>query len=75
MTSIDNHSTIIQGNQWSAAEVNEMLVKYDTISVGSFVGRTIQISNNAIPDSTSGGFDGVAAVASLQAKGFTVTTA
>jgi hypothetical protein len=72
---VDNHFTRLQNNSYSAAEVNEMLVKADSIAVSNLGWtRTFQINNNAAPDNSSGGFDGVAAVASLTAKGFTVIT-
>lgn len=65
----------------SAAQVNEMLVALDNSSVGGFTGRIIRFNNNVIwgsanaaPDGSSGGFNGAAAKASLQGKGFTVST-
>jgi len=63
-----------EGNGWSAAVVNEMLVNLDTMSAGGFASRVINIGGtNADPDTTSGGYDGVAARTSLQGKSFTVT--
>ena len=75
MTDINNHYSTLIYNGWNTAQVNEMLVMYDTISVGGYTGRTIQINNNPAPDSISGGFDGLTAKANLIAKGFNVLTA
>lgn len=59
----------------TAAEVNEMLVDYDTNSSGAISGRILTLTGtNAAPDATSGGFDGLAAKASLISKGYTVNT-
>lgn len=72
---VDNHFTRLQNNSYSAAEVNEMLVKADSVAISNLGWtRSFQINNNAAPDNSSGGFDGVAAAASLTAKGFTVIT-
>lgn len=71
---VNNASWNLSNNAMNAEEVNHILVDLDNISDGNFTGRLIVISgNNAAPDSTSGGFDGLAAVTSLRAKGFTVT--
>ena len=62
-------------NMWDAATVNHVLTDLDSISVGGYIHRTISIGGtNAAPDATSGGYDGLAAKASLEAKGFTVET-
>jgi len=59
----------------TAAEVNEMLVDFDNNSSGSISGRVLGLTGgNAAPDSISGGFDGLAAKASLILKGYTVNT-
>ena len=59
----------------TAAEVNENLVKMDTVATLGFTGGVIDIGgSNAAPDNSSGGFDGVAAAASLVTKGKTVNT-
>jgi hypothetical protein len=44
-------------------------------AISGFTGRAIDIGgNNAAPDATSGGYDGIAAKNALIAKGITVTT-
>lgn len=74
MTDVNNCTIILTNNGLTAAEVNLVLVHLDSISSGGYTGRSIDITTNTAPDTTSGGNNGVAAVASLQAKGFTVTT-
>jgi hypothetical protein len=65
----------LQDNNMTAAEVNTLLAELDSVAVGGYIGRSFRINGtNAAPDSTSGGYDGLAAKTSLQAKGFTVTT-
>jgi hypothetical protein len=65
---------VAKNNQLSAAAVNEILVAFDT------AGKTsgyIDLSGtgNAAPDSSSGGFDGLAAITNLEAKGnWNITT-
>jgi hypothetical protein len=64
----------IKNNGWSAAIVNQILFNVDSNAAGGISGRSIDIGGtNADPDTTSGGFDGVAARTSLQAKGITIT--
>ncbi len=61
-------------DNYTAAEINEMLVMLDNMST---IGFTCTIScggTNAAPDAVSGGFNGLAAKASLIAKGRTVNT-
>lgn len=61
------------GNNLTAAEVNHYLVDLDSIATSGYSYRRIDIAgNNAPPDNSSGGYDGLAAKASLQGKGFTV---
>jgi len=73
-TGVVNLNWQFQNNGWSAAIVNHVLVDIDGISAAGFTGRVINIGGtNADPDSTSGGYDGIAARNSLIAKGFTVT--
>jgi len=63
----------------SAAQVNKIL--YDCAALvsgepagGSYTGRAIDAGGtNADPDNSSGGYDGLAAKASLEAKGFNVS--
>lgn len=63
-----------QNNNWTADIVNHILADFDSISASGFTGRVINIGGtNADPDSSSGGYDGVAARNSLISKGFTVT--
>lgn len=72
---VNNATLLVFSNAMTAAEVNENLVKIDSQATSGFTGRSIDISgSNAAPDSSSGGFDGTAAVASLISKGFSVTT-
>lgn len=62
-------------NGWDAAYINQILSNINSSALGGFTGRIIYISyGNGIPDSTSGGYDGLAAKASLIAKGFDVRT-
>jgi len=62
------------GNGWTAAIVNQVLVNIDAMSVAGFTGRVVNIGGtNTDPDTTSGGYNGSAARTSLIAKGFTVT--
>jgi len=64
----------LYNNGWSAAVVNQVLYVANSISVAGFTGRVINVGGtNVDPDTTSGGFDGVAARTSLIAKVFTVT--
>ncbi len=74
LTDVNDCSIQIENNGMLAAGVNQILVELDSISSGGFTGRLINIAGtNAAPDLTSGGYNGVAAVASLTLKGFTVT--
>ena len=69
LTSTNNATYRFDNNDMNAALVNELLVAFDTISVSGFTNRDIFIGgNNAAPDATSGGFDGLAAIASLTSK-------
>ncbi len=58
----------------SVAEVNETAVKLDAIVSSGPTGRTFRIETNSAPDTSSGGYDGVAAITSLEGKGVTCTT-
>ena len=72
-TSLSYLQWILNNNGWNAAIVNQTLSVIDSISVSGFLGQKIYIGGtNAAPDSSSGGFDGIAAKNSLIAKGFTV---
>ncbi|MEP3387720.1 MAG: hypothetical protein ABJO02_06015 [Reichenbachiella sp.] len=63
----------LQNNSMSAAEVNQYLVDFDNHTTSGTA--TFDLSGtNAAPDAFSGGFDGLAAKVSLEAKGFTVIT-
>ena len=68
-------------NNMSATEVNHLLVNFAALasgesSGGDYTGRSINIGgNNACPDYSSGGYNGIAAVDALRLKGFTVTVA
>jgi hypothetical protein len=69
----------IQNNSMIAADVNHILVDlYSLVSGegagGSYTGRVINIGGtNSDPNNSSGGYDGLAAKAALEGKGFTVT--
>lgn len=72
-TSLNNAVWKIYNNSMTAAEVNHILVDIDSVAVDGYTGRSIDIGGtNADPDSSSGGYDGYAAKASLEGKGFTV---
>jgi hypothetical protein len=70
----------LKSNSWSAAIINQILYELDTVNHAPFYpsppfAKVIDVSGtNAAPDSSSGGYDGTAAKASLQSKGFTVNT-
>ena len=71
----------LQNNNMSVTDVNHILVDFDNISTNlnpsGWTGTTLNISGtNAAPDSSSGGFDGVAALSSLTGgtNNWTVTT-
>ena len=75
LTNINSCQVYLYGNNMTAAEVNHILVDLDSISVGGYTGRVINIAgSNTAPDGTSGGFDGLTAKSNLITKGFTVTT-
>ena len=59
-------------NNMTTAEINENLTKID--SDGAIDGTLTANGTNAAPDTTSGGFNGTAAITSLQSKGWTVVT-
>lgn len=63
----------LNDNKWTAAIVNHMLHDLNTIASSGFTGRIIYIGgNNAAPDRSSDGYDGIAEKAALVAKGITV---
>lgn len=73
-TAIAALSWDLRNNGWSAAIVNQILANIDSISAAGFTGRVVNVGGtNTDPDTTSGGYNGVAARNSLIAKGFTVT--
>lgn len=60
------------GNALTSAQVNKILATIDNVSSAGFATRTMQIhTTNECPDSSSGGYDGLAARISLIDKGFT----
>ena len=72
---INNSAITFSANEFDAATTNRFLYELDEITASGYTGRSINISGtNAAPDSTSGGYDGLAEKAALIAKGFTVTT-
>ena len=70
-----NHNILSVGlvdNTMSASIVNSILSKFDNIG---WTGNSINIGgNNAAPDHTRGGIDGIAAKFSLSGKGWSVVT-
>lgn len=71
----------LQDNSMSVTDVNHILVDFDNISTNlnpsGWTGTTLNISGtNAAPDSSSGGFDGIAALSSLTGgtNNWTITT-
>lgn len=76
----DNGSLLLQDNSMGVSDVNHILVDLaGMVSLegvgGDYTGRVINIGGtNDAPDSSSGGYDGIAAVSTLQSKGFTVIT-
>jgi len=72
-TSYNTSTILISSNNWTVAVANHMISDINNISVGGYTGRQISIGGtNAALDSSSGGYDGIAAKTSLQSKGFTV---
>ena len=71
----------LQNNNMSVTDVNHILVDFDNISTNlnpsGWTGTTLDISGtNSAPDSSSGGFDGIAALSSLTGgtNNWTITT-
>lgn len=64
------------GDGWSAASVNNLLYVVNSIISSGYASRTINLAGTGMvaPDTTSGGYDGVAAKAAIIAKGVSVTT-
>lgn len=62
---------VLENNNWSAAIINQVLVVLDSKTTSSSYGRIFSIGGNSAPDSTSGGYDGLAAKSSLQSKNIT----
>jgi len=71
-----NTLTLINGCDLPASIVNKILYDVNSKSVSGFAGRSVSLAGgtNAAPDSTSGGYDGLAAKAALIAKGISVST-
>jgi hypothetical protein len=69
-----NSEITLQNNNMTAAEVNQILVELDSIVTGGYVGIINLGGNNAAPDGTSGGYDGLTAKTNLIAKSKSVTT-
>ena len=71
-SSSDNISISFNNNSWKADVVNHMLYDLDIIG---WTGGTMDISGtNEAPDASSGGYNGTVAKASLDGKGWTITT-
>lgn len=72
ISDVNNFDLDVRNNGMTTAQVNQILVDFDTASNGGYTGRTCQIETNSAPD--SGPPDGLSAAASLTSKSFTVTT-
>jgi len=74
LTNVSNGTYYFHNNSWDAATINHVLVDLDSISSGGYTSRKIYyigtVTPNAAPDSSSGGYDGLAAKTSLEGKGF-----
>lgn len=80
----NNCQVFLNNNGFTAAEINHIFVDLsslvsDEIEGGDYTGRKIWNrmtgqTQNSPPDSSSGGYDGLAAKAALEAKGFTIYT-
>jgi len=65
----------VDNNTWTVAQVNQFLAEMDAQTDGSYTSRSLEIrGDNAAPDSSSGGYDGLTAKTNLIAKGITVNT-
>jgi len=66
----------LENNNLTAAQINRILTEMDNIAVtrtgGAYEVWLSVYTGNTAPDSTSGGYNGTAAIASLGAKGYTV---
>ncbi|WP_159522887.1 hypothetical protein [Sunxiuqinia indica] len=80
LVKVDGCQIKLSNNNLTSEEVNHILYDLSVLVVseasgGDYTGRGISIAgSNAAPDSSSGGYNGLAAKASLEAKGFIVTT-
>jgi hypothetical protein len=82
MTVANTAGIYLAGNSWGADTVNRILTDFDSISAvrssgATWTGCTLNIAgNNAAPDGTSGGYDGLAALSNLTGSpiNWTVTT-
>lgn len=70
----NNAKLLIDNNNMTTAEVNHILVDMAALADAAGTGKNIDISENAAPDGSSGGFDGDQAVIDLIALGIAVTT-
>lgn len=65
----------IRDNALTASEVNKMLYDLDSLAASGYSERWLDFrGTNSAPDSSSGGYNGIAAKSSLQGKGFSVYT-
>lgn len=74
LSRVNDCTIILTYNGLTVSEINKILVDIDTDAISGFTGRSIDLSNNSAPDSSSGGYNGTAAKASLITKGFNVIT-
>ncbi len=70
----ENALIYLGGNGWTAAIVNQVLVDLASVLPSGGSGIVSIGGSNAAPDTTSGGFNGVAAAATISGKGHTVIT-
>lgn len=60
-------------NNMTVSEVNKLLTDIDAVSVSGYTNRSLYVAGgNAFPDTTSGGYNGLASAQSLVAKGFII---
>lgn len=74
--SINNCFMLFNGSALPTSVVNKILYDINSKSVSGYSNRILALNSgtNAAPDTTSGGYDGLAAKAALIAKGISVST-
>jgi hypothetical protein len=69
MTNVNNCNINFLNCGINQSNIDQMLVDIDSISIGGFTDRVINLSGNATPSAI-----GLSAISSLVGKGFTVST-